>query len=336
MTGEKQQKLTEMVESFCDEYLNDEYKELCLELIEKMAERKTVPFMKGKLEVWAAATIYSVSQVNSLFDESNENHITRKDINGYFKTSQTKVSLKANNLRDIFNMDANFTLKDNRIDDETDEKEMYKNIMDQTFDGKYDMTNESFRTIKEYQRDIDRYRKELGEDLFREQEGHFWLIPETRPFMQALFEQSQLLWDIGEKERAINQYKYMLKLNPGDNQGARYSLLINLFELNRLDEAEDVYLEFDEESSANWEFSKLLLDIKKNVPFDELKIQYTKATESNPYVVPYLLVEKEIPDQLPYFYGFGDENEAIFCALLSFTAWHSDRKAIRTLEKLAK
>ena len=39
----------------------------------------------------------------------------------------------------------------------------------------------------------------------------------------------------GEKEKAINQYKYMLKLNPGDNQGVRDLLLSNLLELNRLD-----------------------------------------------------------------------------------------------------
>ena len=78
MSDNKHEKLTEMVEAFCREYLNDDYKRLCLKLIEKMAERKSVPYERGKLEVWASAVIYAVSQINSLFDEENENHITRR------------------------------------------------------------------------------------------------------------------------------------------------------------------------------------------------------------------------------------------------------------------
>ena len=64
MVDEKQEQLSEMVQSFCDEYLNDEYKHESQKIIEKMANRKSVLFKRGRLEVWASAVIYAVCQIN--------------------------------------------------------------------------------------------------------------------------------------------------------------------------------------------------------------------------------------------------------------------------------
>lgn len=325
MADDKEQKLTEMVEEFCDEYLNDEYKQLSLKIIEEMANGKSVYFQRGKLEVWASAIIYAVCQINSLFDESNEVHITRKDIFNYFNTKQSIVLRKAVNLRNIYNLDNRFSLKDSEESDLEDIEDM---LTDNAFDDNM--------TVKDYQRTIDNYKQEFGESFFKENEGMFWLIAETRPFMQCLFDQAHLLWENGEKEKAINQYKYMLKLNPNDNQGVRDVLLPNLLELNRVDEAQELYLQYEDDCSANWKFGKLLLDIKNNISFDEIKIQYKNCINSNPYIVPYLLGNKKLPKEMPYFYGIGDENEAIFYVLLASDAWHSDKKAMKVLKKLSK
>ena len=128
----------------------------------------------------------------------------------------------------------------------------------------------------------------------------------------------------------------MLKLNPNDNQGVRDVLLPNLLELNRLDEAQELYLQFEEDCSANWKFGKLLLDIKNNASFDEIEMQYNECIENNPYVVDYLLGKKRLPIKIPYFYGMGDENEAIYYNLMAGNAWHDDKKAMKVLKKLSK
>ena len=154
--------------------------------------------------------------------------------------------------------------------------------------------------------------------------------------MQCLLDQAQLLWENGEKEKAIKQYKYMLKLNPNDNQGVRDVLLPNLLELNRLDEAQELYLQYKEDISANWKFGKLLLDIKNNVSIDEIEMQYKNCIESNPYIVPFLLGNKKLPNEMPYFYGIGDENEAVFYVLLAGDAWHGDEKSMKVLKRLSK
>ena len=336
MIDEKKAKLTEMVEDFCDEYLNEEYKQESLEIIEKMASGKSVYFKRGKLEVWSSAIIYAICQINSLFDESNENHITRKDILTYFNTKQNMVAKKARNLIDIYKLNETSLSIENHDPkfEDIDYEKMYENFMDQRFNGQ--KPTEKLNTIEDYQKAINKYRKELGEKFFEEHEGMFWLIPETRPYMQCLLEQADLFLTKGEKEKAINQYKYMLKLNPNDNQGVRDVLFPVLLQLNRIDEAEELYLEFEEEFSANWKFGKLLMDIKNNASFDEIEMQYNKCIENNPYVVDYLLGKKRLPIKIPYFYGMGDENEAIYYTLIAGNAWHDDKKAMNVLKKLSK
>ena len=326
-----------MVEEFCDEYLNDDYKELSLELIEEMADKKSVRFHKGKLEVWASAIIYSISQVNSLFDDSSEVHITRKDILNYFNTSQVTVSIKAVNLRDTFDMDSNFSLdgiNSNELDDYLLEK-IKSNILDRNF-GDERASIENNMTVEDYQKSIDQYKRKFGKRFFEENEGYFWLIHETRPFMQCLLDQANLFWEMGEEEKAIDQFKYMLKLNPNDNQGIRYLLISYLLELNRVDEAEELYWEFEDESSANWKYSRLLMDIKNNESFDEIEMQYNNCIKYNPHVVSYLLGEKRLPKTLPFFYGIGDDNEAVHYCAMSRNAWRNDENAMKILKKLSE
>lgn len=336
MNEEKREKLTEMIEEFCDKHLTDEYMELSMNVVEEMAGSKNPYYERGNLEVWASAVIYAVCQINSVFDESNDPHITRKDILDHFNTKQSVVSKKAINLRNIYNLDRKVSLEKTDNSQFSDlEDIIYENISKNDFGDSYEMLNNSDMSVDDYERELNTIREKFGEEYFKQNEGDFWLIHETRPFMQLLFEQSQLLWERGEKERAINQYKYLLRLNPNDNQGVRDVLFPNLLELNRLDEAQELYLQYEEDASANWKFSKLLLDMKNNAPTDEIKMQYDLCVNSNPYVVPFLL-GKRLPDNIPLFYGIGDENEAVFYVLLSMDAWFGDKKAMRLLKKLSK
>ena len=336
MTDEKQKKLTEMVDGFCDEYLNDEYRQISHEIIEEMAKGKSVYFKRGKLEVWAGAVIYAVCQIYSLFDESDEVQVTRRDIFNYFNTDQSAVLKKAVNLRNIYNLDDKFSPDNVQKSDYTELEDILNaNIMNHDFEDSYPVGDENM-TVEDYQKVIDDYEQKFGEIYFKENEGYFWLIHETRPYMQCLLDQAHLLWENGEREKAIDQFKYMLKLNPNDNQGVRDTLLPNLLELNRLDEAEDLYLKYEEDSSASWKFGKLLLDIKSNASFDEIEMQYQKCIKSNPHVVAYLLGKKRLPDRMPYFYGIGDENEAVFYVMLSADAWHSDMKSMKVLMRLSE
>lgn len=66
-------------------------------------------------------------------------------------------------------------------------------------------------------------------------EKMLWGIMENRRFLRAICYKADLHWEDDEKEEAIKLYKLLLKLNPNDNQGVRYSLAGLYAELNNAD-----------------------------------------------------------------------------------------------------
>lgn len=102
---QKQEKLIEMLSSFCDDCLNDEYKGLSIKLVEKLGRKHDVPFKRGKLENWASGIIYALAQINFLFDKSFEPYLSADDICDYFQTKKSTVSSKAKNIRDMLKME---------------------------------------------------------------------------------------------------------------------------------------------------------------------------------------------------------------------------------------
>jgi len=101
---EKTQRLIEMTTGFCDEYLDEDYKQLCVKLIQKMSRKRNAPFLSGRIEIWAAAIVYAIGSINFLFDKSFEPYAPAGDICNYFGTSQSTTSQKAKVIRDMFKL----------------------------------------------------------------------------------------------------------------------------------------------------------------------------------------------------------------------------------------
>jgi len=53
-------------------------------------------------------------------------------------------------------------------------------------------------------------------------EGPFWLDLDSRPYMRALHGKGLCLWRLGRTREARQVFARMLRLNPNDNQGARF------------------------------------------------------------------------------------------------------------------
>ena len=49
-----------LITDFCNQYLNDEYRELCLHLLEKLCRKRPSPLLAGRKNTWAAAIIYAM------------------------------------------------------------------------------------------------------------------------------------------------------------------------------------------------------------------------------------------------------------------------------------
>jgi hypothetical protein len=91
-----------------------------------------------------------------------------------------------------------------------------------------------------------------------EDAGNFWGILETRPYMRARAGVAECLWEMGEAARAVEHYRELMRLNPGDNQGNRYPLARLLLQEGQDEELGALLGEYGEEASAEWLYTRAL------------------------------------------------------------------------------
>ena len=109
------EKLIRMTNDFCESYLDEEYKALCEKLIRKMSRKRVVPFLSGKIEIWAAGVVYALGGINFLFDKSSKPYASPDDICNYFGTSKSTTGQRAKTIRDMFKLhyfDSEFSAKE--------------------------------------------------------------------------------------------------------------------------------------------------------------------------------------------------------------------------------
>lgn len=182
-------------------------------------------------------------------------------------------------------------------------------------------------SLEFYAKGIEAAKKSLGKD-FEKLKGNFWGFHETRPFMRSMSGYSNTLWVLGEKSKAIEIMKEMLELNPNDNQGVRHSLITRLLMLNRLLEAEKLYEDYKDDITAEWHYSKAYLYFNKRSKNLMADTVLKEAMEYNPYVPLYLFGLVDMPDELPEYVGFGDENEAVSYVVDAVELWVKNKKAM--------
>jgi tetratricopeptide (TPR) repeat protein len=175
--------------------------------------------------------------------------------------------------------------------------------------------------------------EELGKGSFEDNRGHFWGVLETRPYMRARAFLAELLAKAGRTIEAVEHLEAMLELNPGDNQGLRYVLLGHYLTLDRLDGAERLFREFDDEAGAFFAWGRVL---HRFLSGDQAAAQdaLAEARKTNRFAEDYLSGRKRLPGQLPDCYGIGDENEGIVCAGELGQAWAKHPAAVSWLQSI--
>jgi len=183
-----------------------------------------------------------------------------------------------------------------------------------------------------YEKGVEAGRRALGPETFEEDAGHFWGVHETRPFMRALLGLAQVQQGLGQAEEAVANYRELLRLNPGDNQGVRYLLLPLLIEQGDDDAASDLLEQYDEEMAAVWQYCRALLAFRKQGDGPEAQRLLREAIDVNSFVPEYLLDEEE-PPGWPDSYAPGSEEEALVCREECRGAWESTPGALDWLEQ---
>ncbi len=189
-----------------------------------------------------------------------------------------------------------------------------------------------------YEKGVAAGEKALGPEVFEEGLGHFWGIVPTRPYMRARRGLADCLWAMGEHDEAIRHYRDMLRLNPSDNQGIRYTLAACLLTTNRDDELAELLEDedYEEDCMADWLFTWALLEFRRNGDCAEARARLETALEMNPHVPGFLLGRRRMPRRLPTYVQWGDETEAVSYVAAFGKGWYTTPGATEWLETVAQ
>lgn len=154
----------------------------------------------------------------------------------------------------------------------------------------------------------------IGAERFEELTGEFWGHLDTRPYMRACLGFAQSLRSLGRDDEALAQYRELLRLNPNDNQGVRYLLVVALLDLNRNTEAAALLDQYPEDIQALWSFARLLARFRTEGETARTRTALEDAVRTNPHVIKYLVDPDSIPFDRPPHFTLGSKDEAAYVA----------------------
>ena len=191
-------------------------------------------------------------------------------------------------------------------------------------------TPEAARAL--YEQGVTAAERALGPEAFAQQVGHFWGIVATRPYMRARLGLAQSLEDSGRRDEAIEHYRDLLRLNPGDNQGVRYALLHALILAGRDAETPALLAQFDDEPTALWRYGRALAVFRREGDSPTARQCLRAALRSNRHVPRYLTGDADWPGPEPSSYALGTREEAVLCDIEQGEGWRATPEAIRWLQ----
>ncbi len=125
----------------------------------------------------------------------------------------------------------------------------------------------------------------------------------------------------------------MLRLNPNDNQGIRYSLVGLLLELERDEELRELLARYENDPSAQWVYTKALAAFREDGDTKRARELLAQATKANEHIPAFLLGHKPMPNEMPAYITLGGEDEAASFAIDNRRGWLNTSGAVSWLRK---
>ncbi|MEI5637664.1 hypothetical protein [Pseudoalteromonas sp. UG3-2] len=144
----------------------------------------------------------------------------------------------------------------------------------------------------------------------RENEGVFWLMHETRPYMLVRHHKAMIYFNADKIEMASKELEELLRLNPSDNQGCRYMYANCLVILQQWQKLEALLEEFDE-PSLSMLGAKALMFYAQQRSSEELKALKSELKQSNKHFIRILTGQEKYKEGPVYMYSRGSKEEVI-------------------------
>ena len=93
-----------IIEPYCDQYLSDEYKTICLYALEKLCRKRPSPLKSGRDKTWAAGIIYAIGSTNFIFDKDQPIHMTAEQLVAPLSVAKNTAAGKAAEIKKMLNI----------------------------------------------------------------------------------------------------------------------------------------------------------------------------------------------------------------------------------------
>ena len=170
---------------------------------------------------------------------------------------------------------------------------------------------------------------------FERNVGRFWGVVETRPYMRARAGLASSLWEFARRDEAVGHLQEMLRLNPNDNQGNRYTLASFLLFLDRDEELAQLLGRFDEVGTL-WVYTQALLAFRREGDSIAARRLLKAARKANRFVPPFILGDEKPPLRRPDHYSPGTQSEAMIYADQCLLGWKSTPGAVGWLRGIVR
>lgn len=102
--AEKFAAITTLTDTFCDEKLNAEYRDMIHQVVGALARKRPSPLLRGTEKVWAAAAVHAVGRINFLDDPSQTPHCKPRVIYDFFGIAESTGQNKSREIREALGM----------------------------------------------------------------------------------------------------------------------------------------------------------------------------------------------------------------------------------------
>lgn len=180
---------------------------------------------------------------------------------------------------------------------------------------------------------IESFELKMGKAYFKENTGHFWLIHETRPYMQLRSRRAGIKFDKGQVKAAGDELQHLIILNPNDNQGVRFPLTSWLAILANWPALQQLLALFPEDESLPILAAKALMLFALHGDNAEARKAKKTMHQSNKHTIKYLTGQKTVKQPIE-FHQPGQASEAeMYIEQYAKEAWRSVPGALFWLRK---
>lgn len=110
---ERFDEIAKIIIDFSAAKLNEEYKQVCLQLCASLCRKRPSPVVSGKANTWACGIIHAIGTVNFLFDADSKPYVKSSELYEWFAIAGSTGSGKSKQIRDLMKIhvfDPNWTL----------------------------------------------------------------------------------------------------------------------------------------------------------------------------------------------------------------------------------